>query len=154
MLGAVRIRDPERVFNLYPHEVSGGMGQRVMIAMMLIPEPELLIADEPTSALDVTVQAQLLELINELIQRRRMSLILISHNLNLVASFCDRILVLYGGRVMEVLKTAELSAARHPYTQGLLACRPLIERSQPELPQLKRDPEWLNAPEIGLPARD
>jgi peptide/nickel transport system ATP-binding protein len=146
MLEAVRIRDPERVFNLYPHEVSGGMGQRVMIAMMLIPEPELLIADEPTSALDVTVQAQLLELIDELIQRRQMGLILISHNLNLVASFCDRILVLYAGRVMEMLNAAELSAAKHPYTQGLLACRPLIEHPQPELPQLKRDPAWLAVP--------
>jgi peptide/nickel transport system ATP-binding protein len=155
MLEAVRIRDPERVFSLYPHEVSGGMGQRVMIAMMLIPEPELLIADEPTSALDVTVQAQLLELIDELIQRRRMGLILISHNMNLVASFCDRILVLYGGQVMEMLNAADVSAAQHPYTQGLLACRPLIERPQFELPQLKRDPTWLGVPsEIGVAARD
>jgi peptide/nickel transport system ATP-binding protein len=146
MLEAVRIRDPERVFGLYPHEVSGGMGQRVMIAMMLIPEPELLIADEPTSALDVTVQAQLLELIDELIRRRRMGLILISHNLNLVASFCDRILVLYAGRVMEMLDASELASARHPYTKGLLACRPLIDRPQAELPQLKRDLAWLGEP--------
>jgi peptide/nickel transport system ATP-binding protein len=155
MLEAVRIRDPERVFNLYPHEVSGGMGQRVMIAMMLIPEPELLVADEPTSALDVTVQAQLLELINELIQRRQMGLILISHNLNLVASFCDRVLVLYAGHVMELLNATELSAAKHPYTRGLLACRPLIEHPLQELPQLKRDPQWLNVqPQIGGAARD
>jgi peptide/nickel transport system ATP-binding protein len=146
MLEAVRIRDPERVSGLYPHEVSGGMGQRVMIAMMLIPEPELLIADEPTSALDVTVQAQLLELIDELIRRRRMGLILISHNLNLVASFCDRILVLYGGRVMEKLNASELASAKHPYTKGLLACRPLIDRPQAELPQLKRDLAWLSEP--------
>jgi peptide/nickel transport system ATP-binding protein len=143
MLEAVRIHDPERVYRLYPHEVSGGMGQRVMIAMMLIPEPELLIADEPTSALDVTVQAQLLVLIDELIQRRGMGLILISHNLNLVASFCDRVVVLYAGHVMETCRAAELAAARHPYTQGLLACRPLIERAQGELPQLARDPTWL-----------
>jgi peptide/nickel transport system ATP-binding protein len=155
MLEAVRIRDPERVFDLYPHEVSGGMGQRVMIAMMLIPEPELLIADEPTSALDVTVQSQLLELIDELIQRRRMGLILISHNMSLVASFCNRVLVLYAGRVMEMLNTAELSAARHPYTRGLLACRPMIDHPQPELPQLKRDPAWLDVPpEAGLAGRD
>jgi peptide/nickel transport system ATP-binding protein len=147
MLEAVRIRDPERVFDLYPHEVSGGMGQRVMIAMMLIPEPELLIADEPTSALDVTVQAQLLVLIDELIRRRRMGLILISHNINLVASFCDRVVVLYAGRIMESLKASELASARHPYTQGLLACRPLIDRAQPELPQLTRDPSWLDAPD-------
>ena len=143
MLEAVRIEDPEPVYHLYPHEVSGGMGQRVMIAMMLIPEPELLIADEPTSALDVTVQAQLLALIDELVRRRGMGLILISHNLNLVASFCDRVVVLYAGLVMETLKASELGVARHPYTQGLLACRPLIDRPQPELPQLTRDPGWL-----------
>jgi peptide/nickel transport system ATP-binding protein len=144
MLEAVRIHDPDRVYQLYPHEVSGGMGQRVMIAMMLIPEPELLIADEPTSALDVTVQAQLLVLIDELILRRRMGLILISHNLNLVARFCDRVMVLYAGRIMETLAASDLTSARHPYTQGLLACRPLIDRAQPELPQLQRDPAWLD----------
>jgi peptide/nickel transport system ATP-binding protein len=149
MLEAVRIRDPERVYQLYPHEVSGGMGQRVMIAMMLIPEPEVLIADEPTSALDVTVQAQLLLLIDELIRRRRMGLILISHNLNLVASYCDRVVVLYAGRVMETLKASELVSARHPYTQGLLACSPLIDRVQPELPQLIRDVAWLDGPLAG-----
>ena len=137
MLEAVRIRDPDRVYDLYPHEVSGGMGQRVMIAMMLIPEPELLIADEPTSALDVTVQTQLLVLIDELIRRRRMGLILISHNLNLVAAFCDRVVVLYAGRVMETLAASELASARHPYTRGLLACRPLIDVAQAELPQLQ-----------------
>jgi peptide/nickel transport system ATP-binding protein len=146
MLDAVRIDKPERVYDLYPHEVSGGMGQRVMIAMMLIPEPELLIADEPTSALDVTVQAQLLVLINELIARRGMGLILISHNLNLVASFCDRVVVMYAGRVMETCKAAELDRAQHAYTRGLLACRPLIDRAQLELPQLARDPSWIDGP--------
>jgi peptide/nickel transport system ATP-binding protein len=146
MLEAVQIRDPERVYQLYPHEVSGGMGQRVMIAMMLIPEPQLLIADEPTSALDVTVRAQLLRLIDKLIRRREMGLILISHDLGLVASFCDRVLVLYAGRAMEMLKASELSSAKHPYTQGLLACRPLIDQSQSELPQLDRDPAWVNGP--------
>jgi len=144
MLEAVRIRDPERVYRLYPHEVSGGMGQRVMIAMMLIPEPEVLIADEPTSALDVTVQAQLLVLIDDLIRRRRMGLILISHNLNLVASYCDRVIVLYAGRVMETLKASELTSARHPYTRGLLACSPRIDRIQLELPQLSRELAWLD----------
>ena len=146
MLTAVRIDDPERVYDLYPHEVSGGMGQRVMIAMMLIPEPELLIADEPTSALDVTVQAQLLVLINELIARRGMGLIIISHNLKLVASFCDRVVVMYAGRIMETCRAAELDRARHPYTKGLLACRPLLDRAQAELPQLARDPAWLDGP--------
>jgi peptide/nickel transport system ATP-binding protein len=146
MLEAVRIDNPERAYDLYPHEVSGGMGQRVMIAMMLIPEPELLIADEPTSALDVTVQAQLLVLINDLIVRRGMGLILISHNLDLVASFCDRVVVMYAGREMETCRAAELDRARHPYTRGLLACRPLIDRAQAELPQLARDPAWLDGP--------
>jgi len=146
MLQAVRIDNPERVYDLYPHEVSGGMGQRVMIAMMLIPEPELLIADEPTSALDVTIQAQLLALINDLIARRGMGLILISHNLNLVASFCDRVVVMYAGRIMETCKASELDRAQHPYTKGLLACRPLIDRAQSELPQLARDPSWLDGP--------
>ena len=146
MLEAVRIREPKRVYDLYPHEVSGGMGQRIMIAMMLIPEPEVLIADEPTSALDVTVQARLLELIDEIIQRRGMALILISHNLNLVASFCDRVLVMYAGRVLETCKAAEISAAQHPYTRGLVACRPVLHRPVESLPTLARDPAWLLDP--------
>ena len=96
--GAVHIRDPERVYAQYPHQVSGGMGQRVMIAMMLIAGPDLLIADEPTSALDVTVQHQVLAIMDDLVRSRGMGLILISHNLHLVSSFCDRVLVMYGGR--------------------------------------------------------
>ena len=143
MLEAVRIHEPRKVYDLYPHEVSGGMGQRVMIAMMLVPEPELLIADEPTSALDVTVQAQLLQLIDELIQRRGMALLLISHNLNLVASFCDRVMVMYAGHVMETCRASELAQARHPYTRGLLACRPVIDEAREELATLQRDPSWL-----------
>lgn len=143
MLEAVHIREPQRVYGLYPHEVSGGMGQRIMIAMMLIPEPDVLIADEPTSALDVTVQARLLELIDEIIQRRGMALILISHNLNLVASFCDRVMVMYAGRVMEVCEAAHITEATHPYTRGLLACRPLLSRRADALPTLTRDPAWL-----------
>src|SRR5215211_3679455 len=109
MLEAVRIRDPERVFDLYPHEVSGGMGQRIMIAMMLVPEPELLIADEPTSALDVTVRMQVLAILDDLVTRRGLGLVFISHDLNLVASFCDRVVVLYAGRVMETLQASELT---------------------------------------------
>jgi peptide/nickel transport system ATP-binding protein len=143
MLQSVHIRDPARVYDLYPHEVSGGMGQRIMIAMMLIPEPEVLIADEPTSALDVTVQARLLELIDEIIQRRGMALILISHNLNLVASFCERVVVMYAGHIMEICKASEISQARHPYTRGLVACRPVITRPVETLPTLVRDPAWL-----------
>ena len=98
MLEAVQIRDPERVFALYPHEVSGGMGQRAMIAMMLVTEPDLLIADEPTSALDVTVQLEVLRILDELVTERGMGLIFISHDLKLVSSFCDRVLVMYAGQ--------------------------------------------------------
>jgi peptide/nickel transport system ATP-binding protein len=144
MLAAVRIRDPERVYDLYPHEVSGGMGQRVMIAMMLVPDPDLLIADEPTSALDVTVQMQVLAIIDDLVTKRGMGLIFISHDLNLVASFCDRILVMYGGRVVETCRASELNAATHPYTRGLLAALPRIDGGGGELAVLRRDPAWLD----------
>jgi peptide/nickel transport system ATP-binding protein len=142
MLQAVRIRDPERVFDLYPHEVSGGMGQRIMIAMMLIPDPDLLIADEPTSALDVTVQMQVLAIMDELCSSRGMGLIFISHDLNLVASFCDRILIMYAGRVVESCRAGELHAAKHPYTRGLLDSLPRLDDRRPELPVLTRDPAW------------
>ena len=142
MLAAVRIRDPERVYDLYPHEVSGGMGQRVMIAMMLIPDPDLLIADEPTSALDVTVQMQVLAIIDDLVTRRGMGLIFISHDLGLVASFCDRIVIMYAGRIVETCKASELHRASHPYTRGLLASAPRIDDDREVLPTLTRDPRW------------
>lgn len=142
MLEAVQIRDPERVFNLYPHEVSGGMGQRVMIAMMLVCGPELLIADEPTSALDVTVQLEVLSILDRLVRERGMGLIFVSHDLRLVSSFCDRVLVMYAGRVVEELKAGELSQARHPYTCGLLDCVPKIGERRHPLPVLDRKPEW------------
>lgn len=144
MLRAVRIRDPERVYDAYPHEISGGMGQRAMIAMMLVPEPDLLIADEPTSALDVTVQMQVLAILDDLVTQRGMALVFISHDLNLVASFCDRVLVMYGGHIVERLPAAKLHEARHPYTQGLLAALPSVEHAGHELPTLKRDPAWLS----------
>lgn len=143
MLAAVRIRDPQRVFHAYPHEVSGGMGQRVMIAMMLAAGPDLLIADEPTSALDVTVQLQLLAILDDLVTRRGMGLIFISHDLNLVATFCDRIIIMYGGRVLETCPADRLHEARHPYTRGLLNCLPRIGGTGRRLPILDRDPEWL-----------
>ncbi len=143
MLEAVHIRDPERVYRMYPHQVSGGMGQRVMIAMMLIAGPEILIADEPTSALDVTVQTQVLAIMDDLVQRRGMGLILISHNLHLVSSFCDRVLVMYGGQVVETCEASKLGEATHPYTQGLLAALPELGRRRGELPQLQRDPAWM-----------
>jgi len=144
MLEAVRIRDPERVLQAYPHELSGGMGQRVMIAMMLIPEPDVLIADEPTSALDVTVQLQVLAILDDLVTERGMGLIFISHDLNLVASFCDRVLIMYAGRIMEICDAKRLDEARHPYTRGLLNCLPRIDAAGAEdLPVLRRDPAWL-----------
>ncbi|MEC8014494.1 MAG: ABC transporter ATP-binding protein, partial [Pseudomonadota bacterium] len=136
MLEAVRINDPQRVMALYPHEVSGGMGQRIMIAMMLIPRPDLLIADEPTSALDVSVQAQVLDLIDELVRDKGMGLILISHDLNLVARYCDRILVMHAGQVVESCAASELHNATHPYTRGLLAAVPRMEETREELPVL------------------
>jgi len=148
MLDAVRIRDPARVYKSYPHELSGGMGQRVMIAMMLITDPDLLIADEPCSALDVTVQMQVLAIIDDLVRRRGMGLIFISHDLPLVASFCDRVAVMYGGQIVETCAASALNEARHPYTRGLLAAIPFIDRPVDELPVLQRDSSWL------VPQRD
>ena len=141
-LNAVQIRDPERVMEAYPHELSGGMGQRVMIAMMLIPNPDLLIADEPTSALDVTVQAEVLAILDALVRDRGMGLIFISHDLRLVARFCDRVLVMYKGRVVEEIAAKNLLQARHPYTQGLLNCLPRIGGTRGPLPGLDRNAEW------------
>ena len=143
LLAQVQIRDPRRVALSYPHELSGGMGQRVMIAMMLAPDPELLIADEPTSALDATVQAEILRLIEDLVSRRGMGLILISHDLPLVSHFCDRVLVMYGGRVLEECRASALARAQHPYTRGLLDCLPSLVHPQRRLPILERDPAWL-----------
>jgi len=142
MLEAVKMRDPARVFALYPHEVSGGMGQRAMIAMMLVTDPDLLIADEPTSALDVTVQMEVLRILDELVADRGMGLIFISHDLKLVSSFCDRVLVMYAGRVVEEVEARALHQARHPYTQGLMRCLPSLSRDVRPLPTLNRDPSW------------
>ncbi|MDP2085575.1 MAG: ABC transporter ATP-binding protein [Gemmobacter sp.] len=144
-LQAVQIRDPERVMEAWPHELSGGMGQRVMIAMMLIPNPDLLIADEPTSALDVTVQAEVLKILDDLVKTRGMGLIFISHDLRLVARFCDRVLVMYKGRVVEEVQAGNLMAARHPYTRGLLNCLPRIGGPREPLPSLDRSGTWAEA---------
>ena len=141
-LTAVHIRDPARVMEAYPHELSGGMGQRVMIAMMLIPEPDLLIADEPTSALDVTVQAEVLSILDGLVRERGMGLIFISHDLRLVARFCDRVLVMYKGKVVEELLAKNLLDAQHPYTRGLLNCLPRIGGPRGPLPALDRSGAW------------
>ena len=141
-LEAVQIRDPDRVMEAYPHELSGGMGQRVMIAMMLIPNPDLLIADEPTSALDVTVQAEVLLILDNLVKSRGMGLIFISHDLRLVGRFCDRVLVMYKGKIVEELAARDLMQAKHPYTQGLLNCLPRIGGNRAPLPGLDRAAGW------------
>lgn len=142
MLAQVHIRDPERVYHAYAHELSGGMGQRVMIAMMMAPEPDLVIADEPTSALDVTVSLQVLGILDELVTRRGAGLLFISHDLNLVSSFCDRVVIMYAGRIVETCPAKELAHAAHPYTQGLLNCLPKIDQPGGSLPVLRRDPAW------------
>ena len=148
MLEAVSIRDPERVMRAYPHEMSGGMGQRIMIAMMLVTEPEILIADEPTSALDVSVQTQVLEIIDKLVRERGMGLIFISHDLNLVSSFCDRVLIMYAGRIVEVCEAGKLHEATHPYTRGRLGSLPRIDAPVERLEVLRRDPAWAEAPSV------
>jgi peptide/nickel transport system ATP-binding protein len=145
MLERVNIRDPQRVFNLYPHEVSGGMGQRIMISMMLISSPSLIIADEPTSALDVTVRQQVLSILDDLITERNIGLIFISHDLNLVKSFCDRVIIMYAGRIVETIEAARLDEATHPYTRGLLEALPSLDHPRDRLEVLKRQASWAEA---------
>ena len=134
LLEMVGISDPRSRMDNFPHELSGGMMQRVMIAMALLAEPDLLIADEPTTALDVTIQAQILSLIRDLRKKNAMSLLLITHNLGVVAEMCDRIAVMYAGRIVEEARARDLFALpRHPYTHGLLQSipRPGMDRSHP-----------------------
>jgi peptide/nickel transport system ATP-binding protein len=146
MLESVHIRDVQSVAQRYPHEISGGMGQRVMIAMMLIPEPDLIIADEPTSALDVTVRQQVLSILNEQLARRQTGLLFISHDLNLVSRFCDRVLVMYAGRIVEEIRADQLEQAQHPYTQALLASQPRLHQPVDLLRVPLREASWLNGP--------
>ncbi|WP_336279450.1 ABC transporter ATP-binding protein [Bartonella sp. CB175] len=148
MLESVQIRNPEHVMRLFPHEISGGMGQRVMIAMMLIPKPDLIIADEPTSALDVTVRSQILSVLDKLVTKFGTGLIFISHDLNMIADFCDRVFVMYAGRILEELPACDLSRARHPYTRSLLASLPRLDKPVDVLEVPERDPEWLHCPTI------
>ncbi len=124
MLEAVRFAEPQRVYGLYPHQVSGGMGQRAMIAMMLAPEPDLLIADEPTSALDPSSALQVLSVLDDLVASRGMGLLFISHDLGLVADLCDRVLVIEAGTIVESCDAAALARSTHPYTRRLLAAAP------------------------------
>ncbi len=133
MLDRVQIPEAARRIDMYPHEYSGGMRQRVMIAMALLCQPELLIADEPTTALDVTVQAQILELIAELRRQSNMALILITHDMGVIAGLCDRVMVMYAGRVVEAAPVSQLFRdPQHPYTAGLLRSMPRLDETMHE----------------------
>ncbi len=138
-LQTLGLPDPERVYGMYPHELSGGMGQRVMIAMMLIADPHVLIADEPTSALDATLQRQLLMVIDEQVRARGMGVIFISHNLRLIASFCDRVIVMRGGRIVEACEASQLESSQHPYLRRLLSALPDLIDRRAVLPHMARD---------------
>jgi peptide/nickel transport system ATP-binding protein len=130
LLREVRMPDPERRLREFPHQLSGGMNQRALIAMMLAGDPQLLIADEPTTALDVTIQAQILRLLLDLRERRGMTIILISHDLGVIAETCDRVAVMYCGRIVEMGSAAEIfHRPRHPYTAGLLNSRPRVDQA-------------------------
>ena len=137
----VGLPDPDGVVAKYPHELSGGMRQRVLIAMALACEPQLLIADEPTTALDVTIQAQILELLRDLVRVRGMALLLITHDLGVVRELCERTIVLYAGRIAEVAPVESLFAVpHHPYTAGLAASNPQIASRRARLPQIPGGP--------------
>ncbi len=141
MLDAVRIPGAKNRVHMYPHEFSGGMRQRVMIAMALLCEPELLIADEPTTALDVTVQDQIMSLLSDLQKEFQMSLVLITHDLGVVAQSCEKVLVLYGGQLMEYDDIKPLFAnPSHPYTQALLSAIPRLDQGDEELNAIPGDP--------------
>jgi len=149
MLDAVRIPDANNRIRMYPHEFSGGMRQRVMIAMSLLCRPKLLIADEPTTALDVTVQAQIMKLLADLQKDFGMSIILITHDLGVVAGSSDDMLVMYGGEIMEIGKTENIfSTPTHPYTQGLMSAVPRLDDSEERLITIPGNPpNMMKAPE-------
>ncbi|MFD0980487.1 oligopeptide/dipeptide ABC transporter ATP-binding protein [Tropicimonas aquimaris] len=141
MLDAVRIPDAAARITMYPHEFSGGMRQRIMIAMSLLCRPRLLIADEPTTALDVTVQAQIMDLLRDIKNEFNTALILITHDLGIVAGSCDRTMVMYGGRIMERGLTSEIfEHPTHPYTLGLLEAVPRLDRKEEVLPTIPGEP--------------
>ena len=134
MLQQVKMPDPEQVLTKYPHELSGGMRQRAMIAMELSCRPDLLLADEPTTALDVTVQAQVLTILEELTRRQGVSVLFISHDLGVIAQLCDRVAVMYAGKIVEIARAGDLFAGpAHPYTVGLLQAIPRIDQQAAEL---------------------
>lgn len=138
MLRLVGIPRPDKVVNEYPHQLSGGMRQRVMIAMALACGPEILIADEPTTALDVTIQAQILDLMKDIQEKLDMSIILITHDLGVVAEICERVIVMYAGEIVEEATVLDLfNQPLHPYTKGLLNSLPDIESEQEYLPSIE-----------------
>ena len=152
MLDAVRIPDASNRIRMYPHEFSGGMRQRVMIAMSLLCRPKLLIADEPTTALDVTVQAQIMQLLADLQKDFGMSIILITHDLGVVAGNSDDMLVMYGGEIMEIGTTESLySKPTHPYTQGLMSAVPILNDSEERLITIPGNPPNMMRPPEGCP---
>lgn len=152
LLELVGIPNPEERMRQYPHQFSGGMRQRIVIAIALICEPELLIADEPTTALDVTIQAQILELFEEIQERTGVSIILITHDLGVVAKIADRIAVMYAGKVIEIGEKREVFyTPQHPYTKGLLASVPRLDLKEEELQPIDGTPPDLFAPPIGCP---
>jgi oligopeptide transport system ATP-binding protein len=152
MLNAVGINDAEKRIHFYPHEFSGGMRQRVMIAMALITRPELLIADEPTTALDVTVQAQILELIRKLQKEIGMAVIFITHDLAVVSGLCDRVQVMYAGRIVETADTKTIfENPEHPYTRALQRSIPALQPKGGELYTIKGLPPDLSKPIAGCP---
>ena len=138
MLAAVGLPQPAEQMKRYPHQLSGGMGQRVMLAIALIAEPQFLIADEPTSALDHAMRDQVLALIRNLVEQRNMGLLLISHDLQQVSEHCERVMVMYQGEILDTLPAAQLPHATHPYTRTLWSCRPNKSTHGKPLPVLDR----------------
>lgn len=155
LMGMVGIPDPEKRLNQYPHEFSGGMRQRIIIAIALACSPKLIIADEPTTALDVTIQAQVLELIKDMKDKLQSSVIMITHDLGVVASLCDRIMIMYGGKIVEVGTDREIFyEPKHPYTMGLLKCVHNPEKKQEKLMPIAGSPPDLLKPPAGCPFVD
>ncbi|SIP92756.1 oligopeptide transport system ATP-binding protein [Aeromonas sp. RU39B] len=155
MLDAVKIPEARKRIGMYPHEFSGGMRQRVMIAMALLCRPQLLIADEPTTALDVTVQAQIMELMGELKREFNTSIIMITHDLGVVAGICDKVLVMYAGRTMEYGKVNDIFyRPSHPYTEGLLRAIPRLDSEGEELPTIPGNPPNLLRLPQGCPFQE
>ena len=152
LLDAVKIPDARRRIHMYPHEFSGGMRQRVMIAMALLCEPEVLIADEPTTALDVTVQAQIIALLRDLQHDFGTAIVLITHDLGVVAGVCDRVMVMYGGRVMEHASAEDIFyRPSHPYTRGLLGALPRLDGAAHAMISIPGNPPNMNALPEGCP---